>query len=762
MITLTLTAILAAAGQPGTIWCNAFSAAGNPITIPLAGNYVCWLWVEGGNHGATCRIGDHSLSVEVAEPGVQWIKAGTVTLEAGEVSVALNGGVQMVVLSPVEDFDPKAAMGDRRVNPLPVAVNDRRAQVARHTDTVFTMPQFTDRKTWESRADLLRRRVLLSCGLYPLPEKTPLNAVILPVAEHEDYVIEKVRFEARPGFLVTGNLYRPRGEGPFPATICPHGHWPEGRLADDDTGSVPARCITFARMGIVAFAYDMVGYNDSQQFVHRVVREREKLWGFHRFAMQLWSSMRALDFVSSLPYVDAKRLACTGASGGGTQTFALFAVDPRVKVAAPVNMISSTMQGGCICENAPILRLDNSNMEIGALMAPRPMLMVSATGDWTRETPRVEYPAIRSIYALYGAEKQLETMQVDAGHNYNRQSREAVYRFFGKHLLPEKNWENFTEPPYTVESAKAMRLFPDHADLSAWPDEKTLVARAIEDTRAKWDALLTPLVAGNTAARATFRREQGTVLAEVLGVSTPRINDLRLERRSMEERKGYVIERWIIGRSAVGDAIPALFYRSRGKGPQDAVLLVHGRGKAALADPLQPGPGALVRALIDRGKAVLSIDTFLMGEHNTPARRTERLRIGAFMDTFEPTDTGCRVQDVLTALAFLRARRDITDNLSVAGLEDGGVWTLLATGCGDGAVRTVSDLRGFDFNDDSAWVERFYVPCLRAVGDLRTATALAPDGSVTVVAGPGSATLAALGAEVLETLPDGDALASRL
>ena len=98
--------------------------------------------------------------------------------------------------------------------------------------------------------------------------------------------------------------------------------------------------------------------------------------------------------------MDTERIGCTGASGGGTQTFALTAVDDRIKVAVPVNMISSTMQGGCLCENAPILRLDNSNMEVGALAAPRPMLMVSATGDWTRETPRVEYPAIKSIYAL--------------------------------------------------------------------------------------------------------------------------------------------------------------------------------------------------------------------------------------------------------------------------------------------------------------------------------------------------------------------------
>jgi len=153
---------------------------------------------------------------------------------------------------------------------------------------------------------------------------------------------------------------------------------------------------------------------------------------------QLWNSIRAVDFVTSLPDVDANRIGATGASGGGTQTFLLMAVDPRIQAAAPVNMISATMQGG-VCENVPNLRVggnnDTSNMVIGALMAPRPLLLVSATGDWTRNTPNEEYPAIRSIYSLLGAAESVQQQQVDEQHNYNKQSREAVYRFFGEKLL---------------------------------------------------------------------------------------------------------------------------------------------------------------------------------------------------------------------------------------------------------------------------------------------------------------------------------------
>src|SRR2546430_14005818 len=107
-------------------------------------------------------------------------------------------------------------------------------------------------------------------------------------------------------------------------------------------------------------------------------------------SLQTWNSIRALDFLESLPDVDRKRLACTGESGGGTQTFMLGAVDDRLAAQVPVVMVSHTMQGGCSCENAPGLRVEYSNMEIAAVPAPRPQILVAATGDWTTNTMEFE------------------------------------------------------------------------------------------------------------------------------------------------------------------------------------------------------------------------------------------------------------------------------------------------------------------------------------------------------------------------------------
>src|SRR5947209_215727 len=132
-------------------------------------------------------------------------------------------------------------------------------------DTPRQFPDISSRQQWQERARQIREQILVSCGLWPMAEKTPLKARVFGKIERDGYSIEKVYFQTYPGFYLAGNLYRPlgKGKGPFPAILNPHGHWREGRLADTKDGSIAARCINFARQGMIAFSYDMVGYNDT-------------------------------------------------------------------------------------------------------------------------------------------------------------------------------------------------------------------------------------------------------------------------------------------------------------------------------------------------------------------------------------------------------------------------------------------------------------------------------------------------------------------
>lgn len=728
-------------GEPIVLWFDAHEIAPGGVEIAGAGIYAVWVWALDAETATAVINGKSMERPKIAEPKKKyvWSHLGKIELPSGKVDVRIGATVAGLVLSTADGFDPNAAQRHMRVFDQPERVHDRRAETVKHTDTVFTMPEFASKEEWETYAAKLRKRILLSSALYPLPERTPLNAEISGRIEHEDYTVEKVRFEARPGFLVTGNLYRPVGKGPFPGVANPHGHWQNGRMANEENGSLPGRCITLARMGMVAFSYDMIGYNDSLQFKHRWGGQREKLWGLSPYAMQLWTSMRVVDFLQSLPDVDPDRIGCTGESGGGTQTFSLMSVDPRVKVAAPVNMISHSMQGGCLCENAPILRLGNSNMEIGALMAPRPLLMISATGDWTRETPRVEFPAIRSIYRLYGAEDRVENVHIKAPHNYNKASREAMYPFFAKWLLPDrKDWSKFgkpfTEPAFKKEADEDLLVFPNKKLPDGLPSAEQIIAEVIGSTRAKWQAVLPK----KKADFAAFSEHYGDVLGLVLGTSIPAPNDFEPERTGFHENDGYVMEQWILRRRCVGDAVPAILYRSATAEPQDAVLIVHGGGKAALADKRKGSPGPLVAGLIAKGKAVLVIDVFLLGEHHSPQARTERRVEGNFMDTFQPTDTGYRIQDVVTALAYLRSRRDMTGNVDLIGLDKGGMWCLFAAALDGKVVNTFIDANHFDPDSDQAWVDEYYTPCIRSVGDVDTAAALLAPRPVILFNAPAS------------------------
>lgn len=699
------------------------------------GVYSFWLWAPQGSQAGLNVKGQAFEPTHTGAPAswYSWVRAGQVALKQGQgfpVELRMNqlqGGESascFLALSAENNFDPRRSFEVTRVfqrHPGPAL--DQRWTV-KDGDTPWTLRTYASRTAWERRAAHIRERLLVSLGLWPQPERTPLKPRIFGRLEREGYSVEKVCFESLPGFLVCGNLYRPAGKGPFPGITSPHGHWRGGRLEHSADCSIPGRCINLARQGHVAFAYDMVGYLDSDQLRHRRFGgKREELWGIGLMGLQLWNSIRSVDFLLSVEDVDPERIGCTGASGGATQAFALTAVDERVKASALVNMVSAHMQGGCTCENQGHLRVEMNNVEVAACMAPRPLLLVSATGDWSCDTPEVEYQAIRKIYQLYGAEERVSERQFDAGHNYHQGSREAMYAFFGKWFLGVDDPQRFLEKPFAVEKREDLLVFVGQPRPAHALDEAGLVKALVERN----DKQLQDLKPTDGPSLTRFKKAMAPALRHALSVSQPAAEEVQALNLGRSRRAACVVQRLLLGRREQGEQIPALWFLPRPLKPgTPAVLVIHPQGKAALADERRGQPGPLVADLLAQGRSVLAIDAFLTGEG-----RVRREELGPHFSTYNQSTTACRVQDMLTALAYIDSLEEV-GAVDLLGLQEAGPWCLLARALTPVVRRAAIDFNFLAAGDEQVWAEQLFVPAIRSAGDLRTALALGAPGQLLV------------------------------
>lgn len=600
---------------------------------------------------------------------------------------------------------------------------DQRNVVIHHTDFSYEMPRFELRRNWKERSERLRKQILAAAGLLPLPEKTPLNPQVFGRVERTGYSVEKVLLETYPGFYLGGNLYRPLGRsGPFPGILTPHGHWRYGRLENTEIGSIPARAINLARQGYVVFAYDMVGYNDTKQLPHDLLGgRREEMWSVGLLGVQLWNSIRAADFLQSLPDVDPQKLAATGASGGGTQTFLLTAVDDRIRWSAPVNMVSGIMQGGSFCENAPNLRIETNNVEIAALAAPRPLLLVAATGDWTRNVPNNEFPAIERIYDLIGRGQNVESIQFDSPHNYHQGSREAVYAFFGKQILGDADATHFVEQSYSPEDPAALLALWNRTLPAGAVDQKTFIEQRIAEADRRIEALRPTDTASLTKAQESFR--EGLSFAAMAFEQGPNF----LASDLVEALPNG--EKLVFGRRGGGERIPAVLLRpDRPVATARPTLIVHPEGGAWTLSSSVSRSG-LVAELLAAGGSVLAIDAFQTGHAVEPrdiaaaGRSAER-----YFTTFERTDAANRVLDIVLAIPYARTRLGAQD-INLVCLGEAGPWCAVARALVSGPIHLVADLQQLDATSDEALTEKLFMPHLQKAGGLRGAVTLWTDGA---------------------------------
>ncbi len=634
---------------------------------------------------------------------------------------------------------------------------------------------------WKVRSQEIRRRILVGSGLWPMPEKTPLNTVIHSRKDMGDYTVENVFFESLPGHFVCGNLYRPAGpslkiglnkDGKRPAALCPHGHWQDARFYDLGEAQrkqliaiggerfesaarnhYQARCVQLARMGIVVFQYDMLASADSYQFPEHRQGPRDHMnnpelgnWGFvspqatnylqTNFGLQTWNSVRALDFVTALEEVDGSRVLVTGASGGATQTMMISAIDDRVGAAFPAVMVSTAMQGGCTCENTHYLRVGQGNIDIAAAVAPRPQ-EITAADDWTIDLEEKGDPQLRSVYELIGAGKNYKAhFDVHFKHNYNHVSRTHMYDFVNRHFklgltapVLERDFEVLLKEDLTVYNDEHPSPTGDQV---GEPHERAVCRWWTEDATRQ----IAPLVAAIDAAALQKAHEVlGGAVAVMIDRELPSASEVNFGLEGKEARTGYLELTGLIGNDTHGEEIPATFLHP-GEWNGRTVIWLSGDGKAGLYDP-SGKPRADVMKLVNAGNSVVGIDLFKQGEFlNEGEIITENPRVAypgekASSDTewrqssvylygYNHSMFARRVHDVLTATTFVRNHETWkVKDLAVVGLGDMGPIASAARAiAGDAIDRLFVETEGFRFADLNSQWDQHFVPGAAKYGDV--------------------------------------------
>lgn len=290
--------------------------------------------------------------------------------------------------------------------------------------------RYNDVASWEQRKQDLRACMRETLGLAKLPPAPATKPIITERRKMNGYTVENIALETLPGVFVSGSIYRPlKQKGKLAVILCPNGHFGKGRYREDQQ----YRCATLARMGAMVISYDLFSWGESLlQFSAEDHRRSLAM------IVQAMNSTRILDYLTSLKEADPARVGITGGSGGGSQTMLITALDDRIKVSAPAVMLSSYFSGGCPCESGRPIHLcgnGTNNVEIAAMAAPRPQLVISDGKDWTAHVPEIEYPYLQKVYTWYGKQELVKNVHLpEEGHDYGRSKRLAMYPFMAQHL----------------------------------------------------------------------------------------------------------------------------------------------------------------------------------------------------------------------------------------------------------------------------------------------------------------------------------------
>lgn len=347
---------------------------------------------------------------------------------------------------------------------------------------------------WQQRRTQLRSQLEAAWGGFPA-DHAPLEPRLLETLDREGYRVEKIVFQTLPNVWMTANAYVPEGNGRHPAVLCVHGHW-AGAKQDPH---VQARCIGLAKLGFFVLAVDAMGAGERGlgkglgEYHGEMVAAT--LWPIGRplSGLQVYENMRAVDYMISRPEVDADRLGITGASGGGNQTMYAGAWDERFKAVVPVCSVGNYQAylgaACCMCEVVPGALSFTEEGDILSLVAPRALMVVSATKDafqFSVDEAKKSITVARQVFLLHECESRLRHAVFESPHDYNQEMREAMYGWMTLHLKGEGDGSPIAEAAMQLEDPETLRCYPGESRPDDWLTLPQFAAREASRLIADW------------------------------------------------------------------------------------------------------------------------------------------------------------------------------------------------------------------------------------------------------------------------------------
>ncbi|WP_442591118.1 alpha/beta hydrolase family protein [Pedobacter sp. AW31-3R] len=322
-----------------------------------------------------------------------------------------------------------------------------------------------DLARWEKRKSELRPELYAALQLSPLPAKPDSKPIVTSRRTLNGYTVENIAIEMMPGLYVSGSLYRPlKVKGKIPVVLSPDGHWGGHRYRAD----CQKRCAMLAKMGAMAFSYDLFAWGESLlQFKSEDHRRSLSQ------TVQALGAIRILDYLLGLKETDPQRVGISGGSGGGSHTVLMAALDDRIKLSAPVVSLSSYFYGGCPCESGMPIHFcggGTNNVEIAAMAAPNPQLVISDGKDWTAEMPEHDFPYLQHLYGYYNAKDKVKNVHLpEEGHDFGFSKRIALYDFVSAHFKLNNGQlkdgtGKYDESAIVIEKPSALYVFGENGE----------------------------------------------------------------------------------------------------------------------------------------------------------------------------------------------------------------------------------------------------------------------------------------------------------